>query len=379
MKKITAVIAVMLMLFSCLPMAGAVSAIDMPTKDFDPVGSSLANTVSPYLEEGGFDSEDYFLTLEDFAAHKITFVNIWSDGCGPCMAEMPYFQRVHEEYGDRGVLVVGGVTTWIDGNFATEYTYLQNHGYTYMNVIPDDVLRSLYQKNGYVPQTFIVNSEGMVIDFIGGGTTYANLVAKIDYWTGIMDSGAEYTVTFMDGATNEVIETQTVVAGHSPIYPEVPEHTGYTFDGWFPNKIGAVTEDITITARYTATAYRVRFYDSITGDLIARVFVNYGQPAIAPEAPEHEGYVFVGWDQDFSFITHALDVYAIYQPTGGIMGDVDGNGSVNANDALAIMRHALGIMPLSDAGLAFADVDGNGSVNANDALYVLRLSLGLID
>ena len=62
----------------------------------------------------------------------------------------------------------------------------------------------------------------------------------------------------------------------------------------------------------------------------------------------------------------------------GIKGDVDGNGVVNANDALLLMRYALGLMPLTDVQLARADVDENGSVNANDALRIMRYKLGLI-
>ena len=144
MRKVLSVLLAAVVLLGCIPFSSAVHV-----EDYDPIGDSIADTVSPYLEEGGFESEDYFLTIDDFASHKITFVNIWSDGCGPCISEMPYFQQVHEAYGDKGVLVVGGVTTWISGNFATEYQYLQSHGYTYMNVIPDNTLRKLYQKNNY--------------------------------------------------------------------------------------------------------------------------------------------------------------------------------------------------------------------------------------
>lgn len=41
-----------------------------------------------------------------------------------------------------------------------------------------------------------------------------------------------------------------------------------------------------------------------------------------------------------------------------------------------IMRYALGLIPNID--LEAADVDGSGVVNANDALIVMRYALGLI-
>lgn len=375
MKKAFAFLVAAVMLLGCIPFSQAMNA-----EDYDPVGDDISATVSPYLEEGGFESEDYFLTIDDFASHVITFINIWSNGCGPCIAEMPYFQQIHEEYGDRGVLVVGGCTTWISGNFAAEYEYLQSHGYTYINVIPDDTLRTLYYHNQYVPQTFIVNSEGIVIDFIGGGTNYATLKQKIEYWMAIYSGDHEdHTVTFVDGVTNEVIETQTVAHAHAPVYPEAPVHEGYTFNGWNPENVTMVLEDMTITATYTAKQYRVRFYDSIDGSLIKQQFVQYGNSASAPEPPVHEGYTFVGWDKDFSVITGALDIYTIYELSGPPQpGDVNMDGQITANDALAILRHALGVAPLDETQQQYADLDGNGTITANDALVVLRMSLGLI-
>ncbi len=58
-----------------------------------------------------------------------------------------------------------------------------------------------------------------------------------------------------------------------------------------------------------------------------------------------------------------------------ITGDADGNGFVDANDALAVMRYALGLIDAID--FTAADVDGSGSVDANDALIIMRAVLGL--
>lgn len=58
-----------------------------------------------------------------------------------------------------------------------------------------------------------------------------------------------------------------------------------------------------------------------------------------------------------------------------IPGDVDENGSLTANDALLVLRSALGL--ISGIDDAAADVDGDGSVTANDALMILRAALGI--
>ena len=61
-----------------------------------------------------------------------------------------------------------------------------------------------------------------------------------------------------------------------------------------------------------------------------------------------------------------------------LLGDVDGSGTVNANDALLLMRYVLGLVEETDLDLSVGDYDGDGSVNANDALTIMRFALGLL-
>ncbi len=54
-------------------------------------------------------------------------------------------------------------------------------------------------------------------------------------------------------------------------------------------------------------------------------------------------------------------------------------GGVNAVDALALLKHFVGIIPLSGLPLLAADLDISGYINSNDALLVLRRFTGLTD
>ncbi len=67
-----------------------------------------------------------------------------------------------------------------------------------------------------------------------------------------------------------------------------------------------------------------------------------------------------------------------------VFGDVDGDGHVTSNDALAALRISLGLKAeLAPAGEKSqsanlgADIDGDGSVTSNDALLILRASIEL--
>lgn len=62
-----------------------------------------------------------------------------------------------------------------------------------------------------------------------------------------------------------------------------------------------------------------------------------------------------------------------------LMGDVNGDGLVTAEDAARILRHVVGLETLPAETLLQADVDGDGAVTAADAAKILQFVVGLID
>lgn len=72
-----------------------------------------------------------------------------------------------------------------------------------------------------------------------------------------------------------------------------------------------------------------------------------------------------------STITVGEKVYTVVK-----MGDINGDGKVLANDALAILKCSVGNTELKDIYLQAADTDNNGKALANDALLTLKCSVG---
>lgn len=64
---------------------------------------------------------------------------------------------------------------------------------------------------------------------------------------------------------------------------------------------------------------------------------------------------------------------------GGLYGDVNGDGIINTNDAIAILRYNAKIETLTDSQLATANVDSNKSVDSNDAILILKYDAKAID
>ena len=105
-----------------------------------------------------------------------------------------------------------------------------------------------------------------------------------------------YTITF-DTAGGSEIAPITQDYGTVITAPEAPEREGYTFIGWdkeIPTTMPA--ENMTVTAQWEINQYTITF-DTNGGSEIAPITQDYGTVITAPEAPEREGYTFIGWDK----------------------------------------------------------------------------------
>ncbi len=95
----------------------------------------------------------------------------------------------------------------------------------------------------------------------------------------------------------------------------------------------------------------------------------------------HEAYVaFMDAMCDLDTTQEELDAAyaALLGALHKLMGDVDLNGEITGNDALTLMRYALSLITLTDEQLALADFNGDGAVNALDALLIMRSAMGLL-
>ena len=100
--------------------------------------------------------------------------------------------------------------------------------------------------------------------------------------------------------------------------PNVPEREGYTFLGWDKAVPDVMPEDVengifTITAKWKTNIYIVYF--SANDQTISKQELPYGSTIVVPEAPEVEGYTFVGWTPEVAQTVPAKNVWyeAVYE------------------------------------------------------------------
>ncbi len=81
-------------------------------------------------------------------------------------------------------------------------------------------------------------------------------------------------------------------------------------------------------------------------------------------------------DQDTGWVDE-VRIESSTPPAPVADGDVNGDGVVNMSDGLLVMRHALGLINLTDEQLAHANVNGDDRVNTEDAVIINRIAMGL--
>lgn len=115
-----------------------------------------------------------------------------------------------------------------------------------------------------------------------------------------------YTVDFADEAGNTIGEQKKVVEGGEVEAPEAPEKEGYEFIGW-DTGLKNIRENMVITAQYRKKKCTVIFVDWDKTSLNIKEF-DYGDVLTLDALPEKEGQKFDKWtDADGKEVTTVTD------------------------------------------------------------------------
>jgi thiol-disulfide isomerase/thioredoxin/tetratricopeptide (TPR) repeat protein len=120
------------------------------------------------------------LRLSDLKG-KVIALNFWATWCGPCLAELPHFQKAFEKYKDNSQVVFVAVS--IDENRAAVRPLIEKRGYSFVTAYDESAAQSYGVGN--IPATIIIDRDGMIQfreeGFGGEGKDYTErLIWRID-------------------------------------------------------------------------------------------------------------------------------------------------------------------------------------------------------
>lgn len=146
------------------PAAKAESATGEPMKEAAPVAE---------MSDGGVKAANFTLqsitgeqiSLADYAG-KVVILDFWATWCPPCRAEIPHFNDLAKEYGEKGLVVLG---VSVDrGGADVVKKFKAENAINYPVVMSDQNTHVKYQsyidpsQQGGIPFTFVIDREGNI-------------------------------------------------------------------------------------------------------------------------------------------------------------------------------------------------------------------------
>jgi peroxiredoxin len=101
--------------------------------------------------------------LSDYLGKSVVLVNFWATWCTPCMGEMPHLQRLHEQYGGQGLVILG---ISMDGpeTVANVGPTVRRMGITYPVLLDQETrVVGTYNPHKDAPYNVLIGRDGVIV------------------------------------------------------------------------------------------------------------------------------------------------------------------------------------------------------------------------
>jgi thiol-disulfide isomerase/thioredoxin len=96
--------------------------------------------------------------LSDYSG-KVVLLEFWATWCPPCRASVPGIERIHKEYGPKGLVVLA--VSMDQGGWDSVQLFQKEYGITYSILKGDDDVAMKYMVRS-IPMAVIVDRNGMI-------------------------------------------------------------------------------------------------------------------------------------------------------------------------------------------------------------------------
>ncbi len=106
------------------------------------------------------------VSLSDYKGRPV-LVNFWATWCAPCKLEMPWFEEFRKQYASQGFEILG-ITDDADAGKDVISKAVHKAGVSYPILLGDDKIAKTYGATDYLPMSFYVDRNGVIVEETAG-------------------------------------------------------------------------------------------------------------------------------------------------------------------------------------------------------------------
>lgn len=141
-------------------------------QEVEPGGGDSAQDFKPGMPvKEGVMAPDFTAQLLDGASitlselqGKPVIINFWATWCGPCVREMPAFERLKEDFGDK----IGIIAVNCGDDTDTVKDFVEENGYTFPIALDEEFAVSMLYPTSSIPYTVVLDAQGKVTHVSAG-------------------------------------------------------------------------------------------------------------------------------------------------------------------------------------------------------------------
>ena len=114
-------------------------------------------------ESPKFDLPDIrgnLLRLKDLEG-SVVLLNFWAIWCGPCLEEMPAFEKLYRHFRGRGLRIVAVSLDLVDTGFVRDFVDKRQYSFTVLHDPRRTMMKALGGRR--IPVTYVIDASGKVI------------------------------------------------------------------------------------------------------------------------------------------------------------------------------------------------------------------------